>query len=903
MLPGTLIPTAFATTPESCAPALDMPSGVAGRPMPAYKSLPDYVCGADAVPMDARPCILPAEFSLQPTPPDSMIANFSSQAYPARTCNSSWKSNLFVLVMGDGYAPIVGRGLRLAHRPCTLALEIMYSSYSIFFDQSVLRDKSSGVQFYPAFVPTHPSGDVNYYALQDSDYTRLQNVVPPAPPGAYLAFGRLSGPMAVKPHRHGGLTSVIKDHPVVNGDRLFPVKVLEQARTKMVGAMQEGGIGFLVFRPDYELFGLEPEFGGGQLFPLYCRCAFGPEALDSKETQQRIVSDALAFAVSNSPKDAYGSPFVSVVHVMEPVAVPATTDACERVFEQDKTINAADCKAVTKWLLASHICKHSPAVTWESARREAAYWFSLGEYIYAQNGVWSEEEAITIEMSEDVSVHAEVACTVMHDSTHRLFSPCEIQPIYEAYVMAKSKAQHRRAASNCSPVLYYTAPPDSAKFGDKPVYVFGVLLSVRLGVKSTSSDMSMFERRLCRRTAGDIGTRLMCDMMLFNPVLAVTPCVSECMLSLFTDKAPGLLNVRSACKGIPAVATSTSDHRRIKNAHPCVAGIEIYTLDPKVHTVPKHSVEPVPVLTREEADANLFLRALIRGGRTPYEVPGVEVSIYDSNHKCQTIVAGTRHSWPVKGAIIWNRIMKPKTKDYPWGFFDESVTEQQRLDALKFLFPPDYNSAACQIYSSTGAWKEPTTTHRQWKKPYGVDVSVMHKAMWWWYSYPAFISDKTHPSAIDIWRLKMLAEAEVHWMGRWGRIIRQLLNKRRRKVRIDYPRAVFRNYYCILNRVEGAPIAPMALTAINVFKDSLILGEQQVVGDKQEADDDESDSDEEEAMFEEEEEDEEQGEEDEEEYSVDPLAMLYGSSHNDVYEVTTAKSQFDAVSKAKRPCL
>ena len=359
---------------------------------------------------------------------------------------------------------------------------------------------------------------------------------------------------------------------------------------------------------------------------------------------------------------------------------------------------------------------------------------------------------------------------------------------------------------------------------------------------------------------------------------------------------------------MPIKATSTSDHRRIKNAHPAIPGLEIFTTGKDVGRLP---VSRAPDMSREQADRNPLLKALIRGGKTPYAVPGVEASIYDSNHKCQTIVAGTRHSWSVKGAILYKRIMTPRSRDFPLGFFDGAVGQTERNEALQFLFPPDYNSAACQIYSETGAWSLPGTTHRRWKKPYGVDVSVMHRAMWWWYTYPAFISDKTHPSAIDIWTLKMRAEAEIHWMGRWGRIIRQLLNKRRRKVRSDYACAVFRNYYCRLNRVPGAPIADILLSAVNVFRENMILGEMQVAAGSGRGGCGEEDAKEcgaGTAAFEDPEDENEEEEDDEEDDDdmetsecvyygagdgeesvayIDPLAMLYAAS--DVIEVTTAR--------------
>ena len=921
-LPGTLIPRAFSVTSRADTAVGSSPARKAYfRPLPSYKCLPEHACTSDEVDLSGRPCTLPPGFELRPTPADASISNFSSQSYPARTCNSSWKFNPYVLVMGKGYAPIIGRGLRIAHNPTTLAFEPIFSSYCIFFEQSVLDD-GSGVQFYPAYLPVHAT-DVNFYAKQDTDYTRLQNVVPAAPPGGYFAFGRLSGTMSVKPDRKTGrLVSSVPDHPVVRGDRLFSSHVLPKThRSKPTGSMQEGGIGFLVFRPNYDAFPLQPERignavgtcapAGGQLTQLYFRCAFGPEALDEVDAQARIVNEAVQFAVGSCPKDAAGMPFVTVVHTTAPMLVSSTLLEAQHTFENTKTINAAEEAVVTHWLLAVAICRENRAVCWEDAVLEARFYCALGTYLDAAGEETpvpcSEEICVELSAAHTAALVSEAcwegARTVMHSVTQRFFTRQAAADVFVKYTECKQLARQRAVAAACSPVLFYTAPPDEASFAGKPIVVIGVLLAIRLGATKPEEKMSVFEKRLARRTAADLGTRFMCDAMLLRPVLAVTPCTSECMLSLFTDKAPGLLNVRSACRGMPIKATSTSDHRRIRNAHPSIPGVEIFTTPREVTRLPAAAV---PDVSREQAERNPLLRALLRGGKTPYAVPGVEASIYDSNHTCQTIVAGTRHSWPVKGAILYKRIMTPRGKNFPHGFFDASVGQVERQEALQFLFPPDYNSAACQIYSETGAWSLPGTTHRRWKKPYGVDVSVMHRAMWWWYTYPAFICDKTAPVAIDIWALKMRAEAEVHWMGRWGRVIRQMLNKRRRKVRSDYSDVV-RNYFQCVNRVPGAPIADMLLSAVNVFRENMILGELQATACR---DSGEDEGEEKEGMPDAEEEedddvdddvdDDEDGDDEkaagvledgradfekEELQDIDPLAMLY----SDVIEVTTAR--------------
>ena len=55
------------------------------RALPASRSLPENACSFAETDTSGRPTVL------------------ASHTYPARTCNSSWKSNMYVLVMGRGY--------------------------------------------------------------------------------------------------------------------------------------------------------------------------------------------------------------------------------------------------------------------------------------------------------------------------------------------------------------------------------------------------------------------------------------------------------------------------------------------------------------------------------------------------------------------------------------------------------------------------------------------------------------------------------------------------------------------------------------------------------------------------------------------------------------------------------
>jgi hypothetical protein len=65
----------------------------------------------------------------------------------------------------------------------------------------------------------------------------------------------------------------------------------------------------------------------------------------------------------------------------------------------------------------------------------------------------------------------------------------------------------------------------------------------------------------------------------------------------------------------------------------------------------------------------------------------------------------------------------------------------------------------------------------------------------------------------------------MQFMYRWGRIVRGVLQNRRRKVRDDV-QGVTRNYVAqVGRRVPGAPIANVFLSAYNAFADNLIVGE------------------------------------------------------------------------------
>jgi len=230
-------------------------------------------------------------------------------------------------------------------------------------------------------------------------------------------------------------------------------------------------------------------------------------------------------------------------------------------------------------------------------------------------------------------------------------------------------------------------------------------------------------------------------------------------------------------------------------------------------------------MDRVAANSNVLLQLIIRGPFLPSGIPGTEVSVYRPGTKAtNTHFAGTCHSWPVHAGLVRKCIMTPKSEEFPWGYFGPEVTEEQRLQAITLLYAPLYNSVKGEIWSLDGHWSSPEFKRRQWETAYGVTVSLMHRAMFF-LMYPAFASEYRTPTFLRIWDLKQACEAVVQFMGRWGRLVRQMLGNRRRKVRDDV-QGITRNYVALVGaRVPGAPIANVFLSAYNAFSENLIVGE------------------------------------------------------------------------------
>ena len=322
----------------------------------------------------------------------------------------------------------------------------------------------------------------------------------------------------------------------------------------------------------------------------------------------------------------------------------------------------------------------------------------------------------------------------------------------------------------------------------------------------------------------------MWDMMLFDPQLQVVASRQETRVNFMTDKAPGILNVQSAKFGTPQKTTCTSVSRRVRDPTPAMAGFVVETCerggDADSGVEPAPPTHHAPPISREEAAVNPLMKLWIRGPPRPSSVPGVETSIYRPGSKCtSTHFAGTSHSWPVYGGYVDMCVRVSKSATFPTGLFDARVTEDERAAAVDLLYPPLYNTVKGQVWSSSGYWRNADFKPRAWQNAYGVCASILHRAMAF-LLYPAFAKEYAAPKALRIWDLKQACEAVMHFMSRYGRLVRGVLVTRRRSVRHDFQQQSLNVVWSVRRHVPpDAPVADVIVSAYNAFRDNLIVGD------------------------------------------------------------------------------
>lgn len=833
------------------------------NPEPACRELPLDVF-SHGVLYDVRSRVLPDGFSIVPTPTEygNVLVTPGVDGKPRK---QPWHANLYGLVLPGHTQVIIGRHLRIGNTPACKTghqyrlLEGIFFSYSIKFHMSALD--VPGVQFFPVFLPPTPQ-DPNYWARQSIDCTLAANTVPPTPPGWFIPFARLPKTQSIthvsnKQTTGYTLTSSYAGvHPVIHGDRVFPPL---DGPTDEKSTYQDGGIGFVVYRPNFDELGLVQETHDDydydndvnrqrspcQTAMLYARVAFTSDALAGQDVQLSKINAAIQFALANSPTDRCGRSWVGVATTaafdttvsdnMYGTIFEVPPSDMRRVLETTTDINAVDKQRDVLTAITRSILAMENGTSYEDAHTEARFRVALADQLSSLLPTQYPETDMCVVMPvladsdafKAATLAGTVAGTVTDDASacyvhqERIFSPSSFAGVVEQHACAVQAVRARSALSSCSPIINDIAPPDERAYGDKRVVILGFGIDVRLGV--TERVVSKDARRRYRRVAGDIVTRFMWDMMMYDPSLCVVSTVKETLLRLETDKAPGLLCVKSTRDSVPVKKTNTSDNRKTRNPHPALPNFSVET----VTSAPKPPpVAPIPDLSDDEVRSNPFFQEWIHGTLRPTGVSGCLATMYSDDGANTTKFAGTCHSWTVYGAFLNKLCRTPRTPAFPWGYFGPEVTDEQRTSALRVLFAPLYNAAHNEIYKKDGWWADERATRRQWNKAYGMSLQGLHWAAGW-RSYPSFASEYAEPRAVRIWELKKMVVASLQFALRYGRILRPMLSNHRRKIRCDYPIVIFRNYfYDTKKRFPHAPVARMFVSALNAYKDRVILGEQ-----------------------------------------------------------------------------
>jgi hypothetical protein len=326
-------------------------------------------------------------------------------------------------------------------------------------------------------------------------------------------------------------------------------------------------------------------------------------------------------------------------------------------------------------------------------------------------------------------------------------------------------------------------------------------------------------------------TRFMMDVMVHDPEFAVVPQHSHCALALFTNKTPGLMNVRSAMQGVPIVGSVGCMPRPIRDVHPTCAIRKIDVFD----GVPRQPVPGPPrAIPQEELEAIPLFQQLMTPSASPFALRGVELSVYCPKTGT-TLMAGTRHSWVCLGALTYDRIMRPfHPVHHPLGLFGEEVDEPRRRACFELLHAALFNVTALETFWNNGAWSRPDAVRRSFLRPYALDNGMLTAAVFWVFGYPGFVQDWTTPDrycppgtgGLDVWHVKTYCKAFLEYAARFGRIVRMLLNNRVRNIRRDYSEFVLGTYYC----ATCDDARPMRL--VDTFSNCIKLGEGR---DKQDA--------------------------------------------------------------------
>jgi hypothetical protein len=446
----------------------------------------------------------------------------------------------------------------------------------------------------------------------------------------------------------------------------------------------------------------------------------------------------------------------------------------------------------------------------------------------------------------------------------------------------------------CSPIMWQQALPGPGWPAGAPVVIVGVPVRVAGAVLAPDADVNAV--CVAERVTGDVLTRFLADAMVGVPAVSALCDADALRLKLFKDKTPGMKSVSaSAVRGTPPALLAASKVRPVRTTHACVCVGEVTALPPGVAPPARLPVVPTPDLDPSAAATNPFVQLLVTpeppgtcgpgAGGVPdgaseedvlrhghLNLRGLDASMYDPANGT-TLVAGSSHSWPVRGAILYSRIMRPwDPVEYPWGFWGPEVTPEARAAALAFLDAASYNATALETFwgvmpgAGPGvvplapgprrlegpvpagvaaplpapAWACPGAAVRVYHSPYNMDVRALHAAVWWGVIYPGFPVDPHVPPVhcrLGVWALKSRARAVMDWLCRYGRVMPPYLNRRNRELRCDYVTTNLQGYCCgTAARAEahGAPVglyAPDVLDLATTCRPHLLFGDRREVLD------------------------------------------------------------------------
>jgi hypothetical protein len=789
--------------------------------------------------------------------------------------------------MGPGRRPIPGRYLRVAGDSDYLYLQMILLAYAIRFPRSALD--RPGVSFGPACVPSPTNMDVvNAFAKSPTDLTIGINDMPAIPNGTFMPFCRLPQSWSLRTLKQseaggavGGVAALSSkmgmDHPILRGERVFaPLKPPPvQPGKKADPQSTEGSVGYLCFSMKHEpaLLRLEHErwpFGHQEL-PLYLRFVFSDKCLDTTERQIKAIEAALDFAGSNTPTDKNGNPWVTFAKTISVTdhktvggrkVTKTKVQPYSRLFEVDpsKLGSELESRSVINiiedtWQEAVNIMVRDMCIekgmTPKAAKKEAVLIRCLVKLVARKMGEVrrrsadaTEEQIAAVLYSEPYTASLEFEdedddddeCADEDEDEYasdagedgkiitKTFTGLEAMQAVAKYNAAMELAAYRKKIMACSPILNDMGPPDPEKFGSCRVLIYSVMLDVRLVYTASTPEAELPDRL---QACGNLITRFMWDAMIENPSLSVVSADTLTRLSLFTDKAPGLLGVKTMQDSVPSVKTNTSDQRQMKRFSQALPrDFVIETVDVKPKPL---RIGDIPRLTREEANQNLLLANVVKGEDVLSQVPGCLGSVYVEGTKCcVTIASGTGHSWPCLGAHNWYRAVTPWSTQYPYGWFEESVNRDLIVKSLQALCPPLFNATVNQVWARDGFWTQPEAYRRADTKAYGMDPNLTH-SVFGWCLYPAWPQDAQSPKAFRIWDLKYFAEATMQWNLRYGRVLRQLLTNHKRKIRDDIANVIFPNYYYSTEKRQLdklAPVAKACVSVYNAYKDNVELGTQ-----------------------------------------------------------------------------